>query len=819
MSAFARLYEKLILRHPLLVVLAFAAGLIFFGYNLKNFRMDASSDSLILENDSDLKYYEATREIFGSDDYIVLAVTLREHLLSDNVLRTLESLSRDLERVSNIESVNSVLTVPLFHSPKVSLYEMGTQHKTLLMEGCDRQLAYQELTTSPLWRNNLISEDGKTTAIVLTFKPNAEFNALRDERYRLRRQQASGSSAADEERRIRTVGREYNKKHAELSAQRRADVREIRTILAKYRGQGYEFVESGLPMIIADMVSYIERDIIVFGIAVLAFLTVVLGILFRQTKWILLPIVTCLISAIFTMGYLGLTGWETTVVSANFSSMLLIVGMQNAIYLIVRFREIHARFPDRDKKDILFQTVREISVPCFYASATAVAGFATLIISGIRPVIDFGLLMAGGLSLAYVVNFTFFPAALLLFPKGPPPPKHLATLEKSPVAFLAAFSRRHHILIGMASLGLLGVSIAGMTKLQVENRFIDYFRKSTPISRGLSVIDERLGGTTSLEVVLDGKKKDYWLEPQNLATLRKIHKHTEQLPNVGKVSSLDTLIEILTKVNDGAPPNKFILNMARASLAPKMQQAYLLPYVTRDFSQARVFIRIRESSPTLSRDAMLGDLGNFLRNETRLTEDEARVTGLFVLYNNLLKSLFDSQIKTLGVVFVVIYLMLVALFRSFYLSFISMLPTTLPILIILGTMGALNISLDMMTIMIASVTMGIAVDNMIQYTFRHRDEFRLHGDYTIATDRTHNSIGRAILYSNLTIIAGFSILALSNFIPTIYFGIFTSLAMSVGFLGSLTLLPMLLSLLKPYRRRVVDPLAEGGRQPSIVNRQ
>jgi predicted RND superfamily exporter protein len=572
-------------------------------------------------------------------------------------------------------------------------------------------------------------------------------------------------------------------------------------------------------MIIADMVSYIERDIIVFGIAVLVFLTIVLAILFRQVKWILLPIITCLISVIFTMGYLGLTGWETTVVSANFSSMLLIVGMQNAIYLIVRFREIHSRFPDLDKRDIVFRTVREISVPCFYASATAVAGFATLIISGIRPVIDFGLLMAAGLSLSYVVNFTFFPAALLLCPKGPTPPQHLATLEKSPVAFLAAFSRRRRVLIGIASLALLGLSVAGMTQLQVENRFIDYFRKTTPISRGLTLIDERLGGTTSLEIVIDGKTKDYWLEPRNLEMLRKIHRHAEQLPEVGKVSSLETLMEILTAVNDGVPPNKFILNLARASLAPSMQQAYLLPYVTSDFAQARVFIRIRESSPTLNRDSMLRDLRNFLKNETGLAEDQVRITGLFVLYNNLLKSLFDSQIKTLGVVFAVIYLMLVALFRSFYLAFISILPTTLPILLILGTMGALHISLDMMTIMIASVTMGIAVDNMIQYTFRHREEFRLHRDYSVATDRTHNSIGRAILYSNLTIIAGFSILAFSKFIPTIYFGIFTSLAMSAGFLGSLTLLPMLLSALKPYGRHALDPHAEANRQSSIVNRQ
>lgn len=784
------------------MVFLYAAAILFFGYHLRYFRMDASSDSLVLENDSDLKYYEATREVFGSDDYVVLAVTLDRSSLSEGVLRDIENLTRELQQIPSVESVNSIVTVPLFHSPKVSLLEISTKYKTLLMEGCDRQLAYRELTESPLWRNNLISPDGRTTSIVITFRPDIQFNALRDERYRLRRQQADGTLDAEERARLRRVVKEYNARHAELSAQRRADVSRIRSVLAKYRAQGYDFVESGLPMIIADMVSYIERDIYVFGIAVLLFLGGVLAAVFRVVKWVLLPLVTCLIPVIVMMGYLGLTGWETTVVTSNFSSLLLIVSMENAIYLVVRFREIHSRTPEMDKKGILFQAVREIAVPCFYTSATTVAGFLTLIISGIRPVMDFGILMAVGVSVAYAVNFTFFPAAIMLFPKGAPPPKHLATLEKSPVAFLAAFTQRNRLVIGLAALVILAVSVAGITRLQVESRFIDYFRKTTPISRGLVSIDERLGGTTSLEIVLDGKQKDYWLEAENLAKLSMIHKFIEGMENVGKVSSPSTLIEILTKINDGMPPNKFILNMARATLSQKMQEAYVLPYVTKDFSMARIFVRIRESSPTLSRDTMLRRLQDFLRNDMQIPESGARITGIFVLYNNLLKSLFDSQIKTMFVVFIVIYMMLVVLFRSFYLALIAMIPTTLPILLILGTMGWVKISLDMMTIMIAAVTCGIAVDNMIQYTFRYREEFSKEHDYRTGMFRSHNSIGLAILYSSLTIIAGFGILSLSNFIPTIYFGLFTSLAMACGFSGSLTLLPMLISTLSPFGKFV-----------------
>ena len=811
-SGFARLFRRIILDHPLAVVLLYLAGTLFFAYHIRHFRLDASSDSLVLENDADLKYYEETRELFGSDDYVVVAVTpAAGPVIQDAVIDDLHSLSTSLERVPNVETVDSILTVPLFASPKVALVDMGTKFKTLRMPDADRSAADRELRNSPLWRNNLVSADGRTAAIVLTFRGDAVFKKLSDERYELRRKRASGTLSAAETARLREVSRAYSARHAEQSAQRRKDIAEIRKLLADYRARGYDVAESGVPMIVADMVSYIERDIIVFGVGVLAFLTLVLILLFRQVRWVLLPLATCLIPVVWLMGYLGLASWEITVVSSNFSSLLLIVVMENAIYLIVRFREIHARFRDMDTGDVLFQTVREIAVPCLYTTATTVGGFATLVISGIMPVIDFGELMAAGISLAYVVNFTFFPAAIMLFPKGAPPPQQLAELERSPVGFLADFSLRRRVPIIAGSAVLLVLSLYGMTKLQVENRFIDYFKKNTPIAKGLSAIDNRLGGTISLEVVLDGGKPDYWIEPQNLAVLRRVHQFVETLPDVGKVISLDTMIQILTSVNDGASPNRFVLNIARASLSKKTKEAVLLPYVTADFSQARIFVRIRESSPTLSRELILSRLRAFLRDDVKLGEDRARVTGLFVLYNNLLRSLFDSQINTLGSVIVVIYVMLVALFRSPYLCAISMVPIVLPILMILGTMGLAGISLDMMTIMVASVTMGIADDNMIQYAFRHRDEFREHGSYKIATTRTHNSIGVAILYSNLTIVAGFAILMLSNFIPTIYFGLFTSLAMAAGFLGSLTLLPMLLAALRAHGRERPSAARSEGR--------
>lgn len=772
--------------------------------------MDASSDSLVLESDAALRYYEQTREVFGSDDYILLAVHLNRSVLSDDVLKTLAALSAELRRIPDVTSVDSILTVPLFQSPKVPLLQLGTGYKTLMMPDCDRPLAFAELTRSPLWRNSLISPDGRTTALVVSFKPDKAYADLANERYRLRRLQAEPGLSREERRRLDEVNQLYSERHARLSARRRGDVTAIRSILQKYRTQGYDFVESGLPMIVADMVNYIERDIVVFGIAVVLFLALVLFAVFREVRWTILPLVTCLIPVVCMMGYLGLTGWETTVVTSNFSSLLLIISMQNCIYVIVRFREIHARFPEREKLEILFQAVRGVSVPCLFASATAMVGFAALMISGIRPVIDFGILMSTGLGLAYVVNFIFFPAAIMLFPQGAPPAPRYAALDRSPVSFLAAASQRHGRIIGGISLALLVFGVAGISKLQVENRFIDYFRAGTPISRGLELIDQRLGGTTSLEVILDGKQKDYWLEPTHLAQLREIHRYIEGLPDVGKVSSLDGLVAILTDANDGTPPNKFILSIARSALSDQMQQAYLRPYVSPDFSQARIFVRIRESSPNLRRDAILTALEDFLRNRMGLGPDRARITGIFVLYNNLLKSLFDSQIKTLGLVFLAIYIALVALFRSLYLALIAVLPATLPIFIILGTMGIAGISLDIMTIMIASVTMGIAVDNMIQYTFRYRSEFRAGYDYEQAARRTHNSIGLAILYSNLTIITGFGLLALSNFIPTVYFGLFTGLAMAAGFSASLTLLPVLLSAWKPFGRPVTERMHDRG---------
>ena len=371
-SPFATWYDRIVLCYPAAVVLLYLVGFLFFAYQLQFFRMDASSDSLVLENDADLKYYNNTREIFGSDDYIIVALSHDRSVLSDNVLANVEGIAKELGSLEAVSSVQSILSVPLFHSPKVSLFEMGSKYQTLLMEDTDRRLAFEELTQSPLFSNNLISSDGKTTAIIVTFKPDLEYNQLRDERFELRQRRAEGTWTEEERLRLDEVSSLYNTRHAKLSGQRRDDVGRIRGILANYRDQGYQLAESGLPVIVADMVSYIERDILVFGIAVIVFLAIVLSFLFRQTRWVLLPLSTCSITVVFMMGYLGLTGWETTVVTSNFSSLLLIVSMAYAMHLTVRYREIHARSPERGHREILLEAVRRISVPTFYTSATTV---------------------------------------------------------------------------------------------------------------------------------------------------------------------------------------------------------------------------------------------------------------------------------------------------------------------------------------------------------------------------------------------------------------------------------------------------------------
>ncbi len=810
-STLTKIYENTILRFPWAVVLITFVAFGFFIQYVNRFTLDASSDSIVLERDADLRYYSYTRDLFGSDDYVFVAITPTKDLFADETIAAVKIMRDAFQEIPKIASATSYLSVPLFHSPTVPLLQLAKGFKTLENPECDRALAKVELTSSPFYKDHLINEEGTTTAILLTFEASEpRFMELYNRRADLNDKKASeegltGAEAAE----LKQVSHEYDAKRGVLMEERKVTIAAIRKVIDENRSIG-ELYLGGVPMIMVDIIDYVEKDIRVFGVGIALFLMVLLGFVFREAVFIIAPFLTCVLTVLVMMGYLGWTDWRATIVSSNFTTLLLVYTLATSVHVIVRYLEVYSGNPLASKRWLMREAVRHVVVPSFIMVATTIVGFGSLYISGIRPVMDFALMMMAGLAVAYAMAFLFMPALILVFPKSSVPPHELSELTSSPVTGLARFTERHGRLIGWGSLFVFLFGMLGASRLDVENRFIDYFHKSTPIYKGMTVIDERLGGTTPLEVVLkapEGSADGYWLEADNLAKLRKVHEWLDALPETGKVLSPDTLIRMLEGVNNNKPVPKPIIQMGLAQLPPDLRAEVVQPYVSKDFKEVRIAMRVRESSHDLDREALVGKINAYFNSpESPVEVGTARLTGLFVLYNNLLQSLWSSQIVTLGSVFVLNWVMFVLLYRSFFIATIAIIPNAIPSMIVLGAMGWSGVPLDIMTIMIAAIAMGTSEDYITHYVVRFREEFPKDRNYIAAMYRCHNSIGYSITYTSLMIVGGFSILILSNFIPNIYFGIFTGLSMIAAPLGSLLLLPLLIIKWKPFGKEA--PKAE-----------
>jgi uncharacterized protein len=804
---YIRLYLNTVLGKPWIFVTLAVAFAAFFGFYIKDFTLNASSDAIVLENDKDLRYYDYTREVFGSDDYIIVTVTPREGtLVSDENIARLAEMSAEFEAMPSVQSVTSILNVPLFHSPDVPLMLLADGYKTLA-DDADRSLALEDLTSSPLYTNYLISEDGKTTAIQVTFNDNPdEFTAVEKRRRELRDKRKEERLTADERAELKQLEQDYAEQYAALVKENNESIEKVREIVARYQDLGALHI-GGVPMIMADIISYVRGDIITFGYAVTLVVIVVLALLLRRVKWVLLPTAVCLFTVITMIGYMGYTGWAGTIVTSNFPSLLFVIALADVLHVTVHYRELYARYPDWTNRKLVLQAARDVALPCFYTTTTTMVGFGSLIVSGIRPVMDFGLIMAMGVVLAFVFSFSFFPAGLILFPKGQRLPVGLAELKESPLVVFGHFTERHRYWIIAATVVLLAFCAVGASRLEVENRFIDYFHKDTEIYQGMSIIDQRLGGTTPLEIVLEANPekfsedelRNFWLKEENREIMNAVHTWFEDLPDTGKVLSPVTMERVIEKVNDGKHVPTPVILLALQQIPTEIEEAVVGPYLSSDRTQVRFATRVQETDQSLSRKDLMATIHEHFETSELFADGsiEPHATGVFVLYNNMLQSLYDSQIATIGAVFGVVWLMFLMLFRSLRIATIAIMPNVLPIMLVLGTLGWSGTPLDLMTIMTAAITLGLAVDFAIHYVHRFKHEFREHGNYVAAMYRTNNSIGRALYYTTITIVLGFSILTFSHFIPSIYFGLFTSLSIVVAFLAAVTILPLLFILWKP----------------------
>lgn len=822
MNRLGAFYDRFILPHPWIVLALFALLLALTALRFDQFRLDASAESLVLENDRSLEQYRQVNQTFTtSDDFLVVTYTPHEPLFTTEGLARLRALRDDLQALEAVGSTNSILNVPLLHSPDLTLDTVDSEIKTLDEHDVAPATARQALLDNPMYPNLLLSEDAGTTAIQVNLPTPERYFELLNRRNELRDKATGGNASAEDQLQLEQVSRVFIDYTEQLGAERDATIQQVRRILDNHREHASIHL-GGVPMIVADMIRFIESDLSTFGLGVLAFLLLTLAIIFRQWRWVLVPLLCCGFTVWLMIGFLGWAQWPVTVISSNFISLLLIMTLSLTIHLIVRYREFQHDEPDAAPRDVLRRTIMAMVKPCFYMAVTTIVAFGSLTFSGIRPVIDFGWMMTLGLTVAFLVTFLVFPALLSLLP---PPLDNRVTSNKVP--FTDAFARftEHFggtVLVGSAIIAVL--CVIGLNRLTVENSFIDYFKSSTEIHQGMITIDDRLGGTTPLDVVItdepapespggdpfasdcdpflddcgDEEYRDTWYTYQKMRDLGVVHDYLHSLPETGKVLSISTTLDLLAQVNGGEPLDALQLAFVPAAVPEDLQDILLTPYISEEHDQARFSIRILETLPELRRQELLDRIRNHLSTELGYDKDRILLSGMTVMYNNMLQSLFDSQIKTIGVVFGAILAMFLLLFRSVKLALIGMAPNLIAAGSVLGLMGWLGIPLDMMTITVAAITVGIAVDDTIHYIHRFKTEFTKDGDYLATMHRCHRSIGQAMFYTSLTIIAGFSILVLSNFIPTIYFGLFAGFAMFMALLGALTLLPRLIILVRPF---------------------
>ena len=790
----SNLYQNTVLKNPKSIFLLLIITLLSFGYFTKDFKLDASSETLLIEGDPDLEYLREVNKRYGSKEFLILTYSPNEGMITESSINNLLSLKYKIQSLDWVYNVVTLLDVPLLNNSEAPLQERLESFKTLKDEDVDKERGFQEILNSPVFRNFVISEDGNTSGIIVYIKKDILENI---------------ENKTKEE--IDDFKDNLKKKNHE-------NILQIREVIKSYDEVGKIYL-GGIPMIADDMMSFIKSDIIVFGLGVLLFIIITLWLVFKRLIWIIVPISSCFFSVIIMTGLLGILGWKVTVISSNFIALMLILTMAMNIHMSTRFLQLKSDFPDSKNFELISMTTNKMFWPIIYTVLTTVCAFLSLIFSGIKPIIDFGWMMTFGLVISFVITFTLLPT-LLSFVSN----ESVNITENSESKITSFFEKisinNKNIIFTLTGLVII-LSIIGISRLEVENSFINYFNKNTEIYKGMKLIDEKLGGTTPLEIILkfsekkisenneddefedweDDENKDndkYWFTKDKVERIEAVHNYLDKLPQVGKVLSFSSIIDVATQLNNNKPLGSLELGVLYSKIPQSIKKEIIDPYISIKDNEARISLRIIDSQDGLRRNDLIKKINYDLKNELGLKADEFKLAGVLILFNNLLQSLFKSQILTLGLVMVGIFTMFIILFRNVKLSLIGVVPNFIAAFFILGIIGLLGIPLDMMTITIAAITIGIAVDNSIHYIYRFKEEFSKLGDYNQTLKICHSTVGVAILNTSITIVFGFSILVFSNFIPTIYFGVFTGIAMLLAMISVLTLLPSLILISKPF---------------------
>ncbi|RLA58540.1 MAG: RND family transporter, partial [Epsilonproteobacteria bacterium] len=658
------LYRKFILKYPLTVLLFTLTVILLFGTNITKLEIDASAQTLLLDDDKDLKFLRTIEKRFKSSEMLIMAYKPKYDLLSPQSLETLGSLSNALETLPGVVSVDTLLSVPLLYSPPQDMGELLNKTRTLKNTDINLTLAKREFLTSPLYKDNLVNKDFTVSSILIHLKDDLLYTQLLEERDYFIQKQKSSTLVMAEKMQFEEV-KENFKKHRDSQRQLNAqNIEDIRTIMKKYEHNATLFL-GGVQMISNDIIGFVKSDLVIYGSILILLLIIVLGMIFKKPRWIVLPILICTLSVIAITSALGFWGWEITVISSNFIALQLIITISIVLHLIVRYQELLRKYPNASSHKLILTTMLSKATPTFFAILTTIAGFSSLLFSHIHPVINLGWMMSAGITLSFLISFIVFPSVLILLKKTPPLQKNISNFSLVRRSVKIVLKDKKAIF----SITILSIlfSITGASQLIVENSFINYFKKDTSIYRGMKIVDQELGGTTPLDVILTFTDEDtkateeieedsfedefntledeeqYWFTDEKIAIIHQVHNYLDNLHDTGDVQSFATILDTGKILNENKALDSVEIAILYKKLPQKYREIILSPYVSIEHNQVRFSTRIMDSHEGLRRNALIQEMNNDLHKLLNPEIVTFKLSNLMVMYNNMLQSLFTSQ--------------------------------------------------------------------------------------------------------------------------------------------------------------------------------
>ena len=799
--------------------------------------IDASTQTLLLENDKDLELWRDITKRYEIPNTLVIAYTPNSDLLSESSISTLAALSKDLAQIKGVKSVFSMLDAPLLLSSGLKFSDLLGTIPTLKDSNASKEAIKAEFLSSPFYKNSLVSSDFKTTALLLTLEPNPGYNEFIASITALENTLKNSENNATAKTMLKEQRAAFKAYRDELRIAEHEQIAQIRQVIAKYNQNSQtripyqdEFSSSqsriphqasssqlflgGINMIADDMIAFVRSDLATYGLATLLLCSLCLFVYYLQLRYVFLAIFICLVCVGAASGLFGLLGFEITVISSNYIALQLIITLSVVIHLINSYREFFRKKSSFSQKAIVYLALKERMSPCFFAIFTTIIGFISLVFSDIRPIISLGVMMSASITLSLIFSFWLFGSIMSLLSK-----KSVNTAFEryfsltTLCAKIALNLRARKVVFAISALGLC-VGLWGISKLSVENSFIGYFKENTDIYKGMELIDNKLGGTVPLDIIISFKKDkkeprnsslddefadefassdaaQYWFNERRMSVLKSVNEYLKNKEFIGSVSSLADLLEVGKELNEGRELDALALALIYSSLSGEGRELILTPFVSIENDELHFSVRTLDSDPRLKRAEFLRTLQNEL-NELVGENAQVKISGAMKLYTNMLDSLFGSQINSLGFVLLAFFATFWLIFASLRLAIIAICINILPLICVLGAMGLAGLSLDIMSITIGSISLGIGVDSAIHYIYRYKRELAHFKDSKKAIIASHASIGYALYYTSFAVFIGFGVMISSNFWPTIYFGALTDLVMFFMLASSLILLPSLL---------------------------